>query len=228
VESGGTRVTVSALALAVMLTTAPAHERAGEQAPAGPAKDADTTETRARTVRSAEAVARQRRNGGLLLLAASVVPAAHTVWVSLGTESYLDFMLGDDPGPLIDPSPFILQPTALGLAAVGGAVAIANSAREHGVRPRIPWVYWLGLVPAAAALRANYRRGEWGTPERLRDDRLIAYGTVMAIGWFAGVTAWTIAMMPEGNPMSEPGVELSVSPMLGQPRTRGLALTGRF
>ena len=130
-------------------------------------------------------------------MGASALLGALAVWQWAWSDSYVDFMLGDDPGPLIDPTVFVTPGESIVLAGLGGN-ACCGASRFTGASLRRCHGPTGPLVPAAAAIGAETFTF-FHEPPSPTADKIIAFGTASAVLGFWISTAWHAARIPEGT-----------------------------
>jgi hypothetical protein len=177
--------------------------------------------------------ARATMTGGVTVMGVSALLGALAVWQWADGDSYVEVMLGDDPGPLIDPSLFLTPGYSIGLAAFGGARVVRGVALHRGASPEVPWTYWLPLAPAAVALGAEALIFVRDEPLPPGTHRAIAAGTAASVLGFWASTAFHAARVdgPPGAAASRDPSALTVVPVLGHrdgASRIGVAVSGDF
>lgn len=201
----------AALALALLAGIAPAPAAAQlAGAPHGavpPAPDAGDAE-RARAMTAA----------GVAVMGASALLGALAVWQWGDPGGYYQSMLdlSDDPGPAIDPTPFLTPALSIALAGSGGARVVRGVAIQRGAAPEVPWTYWLPLAPAAVALGAEALIFVRDQPLPPDARALIAAGTAASVlGFWASTAVHAARADGPGATASRETSALTVVPLLG-------------
>ena len=224
----------AALTLAFLASIA-APSRAAARAAWGGAGDAAFSSPGPASAAAAGDVERARSmtTGGVGMMGASALLGALAVWQWAWSDSYVDFMLGDDPGPLIDPTVFFTPGESIVLAGLGGERVLRGISLHRGLAAEVPWTYWLPLVPAAAALGAETFLF-FHEPPSPTADKIIAFGTASAVLGFWISTAWHAARIPEGTESAKaapsataPVIVPRIGFRAGSPSV-GIALSGDF
>ena len=124
------------------------------------------------------------------------------MWQWAWSDSYVDFMLGDDPGPLIDPTVFVTPGESIVLAGLVGN-ACCGASRFTGASLQVHETYWLPLVPAAAAIGAETFTF-FHEPPSPTADKIIAFWDCLRRAGFLDLHRLAAARIPEGTEARRP------------------------